>query len=214
MSTFLTEFLLVFSLQMVAVIMPGPDNILVMNNANTYSRKHGIFTGLGISIGAGIQVIACLLGLALIIKESTELFTLISGLSAVYLAYLGGKILASYWKQKTQSSATKVTSSITYRQALLQGLLCNLLNPKATLFFLGLFTLVINEHTPLSWQSIYAAAIVLTAFAWFSTLSILLTHSTGQYYMQKIQHVLQPLFGILLIVYAVLIIWDIKGEIL
>lgn len=209
MSLLLTEFFLVFSLQLVAVIMPGPDNILVISNASAHSRLHGIYTGLGISIGAGIQVIACLLGLAIIITESVELFLLITWLSAIYLAYLGGKILMTYWRKKTSIIMSQATTTITYWQALLQGLICNLLNPKAMMFFLGLFTLVIEEHTPLAWQTLYAGIIVITALGWFSLVSVLVTHAKGQIYMQKVQHVLQPLFGILLIIYAVLIILEV-----
>lgn len=206
MSALLTEFLLVFSLQLVAVMMPGPDNILVLNNATAHSRRHGLYTGLGVSLGAGIQVVGCLLGLALIIKNSPTLFLLVACLSAIYLAYLGGKILMTYWWQRKQTAIAKAATTITYCQSFIQGLVCNLLNPKAILFFLGLFTLVIEEHTPLNWQLLYAVVIVLTALGWFSLISILVTHTKGQYYMQKVQHILQPLFGILLIIYGILIL--------
>ena len=85
MTQFLTEFSLVISLSLFALIMPGPDYILVVSNATFNSRRHGIYTCLGITCGFTILLIACISGLAFIVKESAWLYSLISWLGAGYL---------------------------------------------------------------------------------------------------------------------------------
>jgi threonine/homoserine/homoserine lactone efflux protein len=60
-------------------------------------------------------------------------------------------------------------------KALKIGFLCNALNPKATLFFLALFTQVIDNSTPLSMQLFYGLYMSAATFVWFSTLGSILT---------------------------------------
>jgi RhtB (resistance to homoserine/threonine) family protein len=204
MSYFLTEYTLVVGLQILALIMPGPDYILVVSNASLQSRKHGIYTAFGIALGIGVQVIACLFGLALIIKESPVLFETVTWLCAAYLAYLGGRLLYFTVKPGTTTNTTVVTKT-DYFRSIKQGLFCNLLNPKALLFFLSLFTLVIDEHTPISWQITYGITMMITTFSWFTLVSLLITHPACQKYVQKVQKFLQPLFGLLLLGYGIII---------
>jgi len=205
MINFISEFTLVVGLQILALIMPGPDYILVVSNATLRSRQHGIYTALGIALGIGVQVIACLFGLAFIVHESPVLFTTVTWLCALYLGYLGIKLLYHTLKPSAAETTTTATTA-SYVSSWQQGLLGNLLNPKALLFFLSLFTLVIDEHTPISWQIAYGIAMMITTFSWFTLVSLLITHARWQKYVQKIQKFLQPIFGALLLCYGIIII--------
>lgn len=203
MTTFLAEYSLVMSLQIFALIMPGPDYILVVSNATLQSRKHGIYTALGIALGIGLQVTACLFGLALLIQQSPLLFKIINILCAAYLAYLGAKLL--HPATKTTVAITTVATTNNYYRSGQQGLFCNLLNPKALLFFLSLFTLIIDAHTPITWQIIYGITMMCTTFCWFTLVSLLITHSACQKHVQKAQRFLRPVFGIILLIYAIML---------
>ena len=207
MSQFLTEFILVTSLQLFVLIMPGPDYILVVSNATFNSRRHGIFTGFGITCGFTVLLIACMSGLALIVKESALLYSLISWFGAGYLLYLGSSLWYQTLKKSQSTQTLTQIPQVTYWQSWRQGMLCNLLNPKALLFLFGLFTLVINEHTPISWQVSYAAVMIINTFIWFYLVSILVTHPMAERYLHRVQHWIQPILGTLLILYAILIIW-------
>jgi threonine/homoserine/homoserine lactone efflux protein len=56
-----------------------------------------------------------------------------------------------------------------------EGFLTNALNPKATLFFLALFTQVISPLTPISWQVIFGVSISMMVGFWFTIVSLVLT---------------------------------------
>ncbi len=87
-------------------------------------------------------------------------------------------------------------------KAFRSGFICNVLNPKATLFFLGLFTLVINPNTPIWLQMLYGLEMFIVTFLWFATLSIIITHKRVKAKMSRIQFYLTKLMGILLILFG------------
>jgi len=64
---------------------------------------------------------------------------------------------------------------MTSLQAFNNGLLTNILNPKATLFFLAVFSQFITPETSMSVQVGYALTCSIICFLWFSAVSIILT---------------------------------------
>lgn len=65
------------------------------------------------------------------------------------------------------------------------GFLCNALNPKATLFFLSMFTVVISIDTPLFVQAIYGLFCVLLATLYFVITSLFLTKDSVRRFFNK-----------------------------
>ena len=65
------------------------------------------------------------------------------------------------------------------------GFLTNGLNPKATLFFLALFTVVISPDTPISMQIIYGIYLAIATFAWFAMLSKILGNENVRAWLQS-----------------------------
>jgi threonine/homoserine/homoserine lactone efflux protein len=126
----------------------------------------GIFVHIGYSI----------FGLALIISQSIILFNIIKYLGAAYLLYCGYMALKSKgWDMAVEKAQNKSKS---LKRSFIEGFITNALNPKATLFFLALFTQMIGETTPLSWQLIYGCSIAVMVMLWFSFISMVLTHQT------------------------------------
>lgn len=161
-------------LNLLAAVSPGPDFVMTVRNSLCYSRRSGIFTGLGISTALMIHLFYCAAGIGLLISKSILLFTLIKIIGAGYLIYMGiGSILAK--SSKLDFAAEKSRTDLTRMQAFKMGFLTNVLNPKATLFFLSLFTFVISSSTPVHIILIISAIIILTAFGWFSIVSIFLS---------------------------------------
>jgi RhtB (resistance to homoserine/threonine) family protein len=206
----ITGFLTIGILQTFAVISPGPDFALIVKNTLSYSRKIGILSALGITSGILFHMIYCLLGFAVIIHQSLILFNIFKYLGAGYLIYIGIKELLN---QKPHAEDNFYTEKYTISglSAFRQGLLCNMLNPKAALFFLGLFTLVISPTTPFFHQAIYVLEILAITFIWFSSLTLLLTHPEIAGRIQRFQPIITKLMGILLIGFgATLALLDFK----
>lgn len=202
MTPFLAQFAIVAVAHLLALISPGPDFIVVSKNSLSYSRKIGIYTALGVALGISIHVFYSLVGIGFIISKSILVFNLIKILGACYLIFIGYKMLRS--KPSKASDANLVVeenqkSNFTPFSAVKNGFLVNVLNPKATLFFVALFTQVIVPNTPQFVKIIYGIEMMLATFIWFTFVSHLFSHKTFKEKIFKWRHVVDRVTGVVLI---------------
>lgn len=188
------------TLSVIAIMMaisPGADFVIVTRNSLGKSRRAGLQTTLGITIGTLVHISYCIAGLAVVINTSPALFNSIKYFGAAYLIYIGISSIrtkvATANKQQTDIPLTKPMKVI------VGGFLSNALNPKTTLFFLGIFTQLVTIDTPIIIQLLYGGIISLAHLLWFSLLSYLLTHKKLLPKMQQYQEILNRLLGITLV---------------
>ena len=130
------------------------------------------------------------------------LFTTIKYLGAIYLAYIGIKsILAK--GSKLEITESKELNDMTRFQAMRTGFLTNVLNPKATMFFLGLFTFVIKSETPSYVVVIIAFIMIMTAITWFTLVALFFTQRRVQTAFFKFESTINKVFGGLLILLGI-----------
>lgn len=198
----LFSFLLIGSINLMAAMSPGPDFAILVKTALTNSRSKTILTALGIALGIIVHVTYCMLGIAIIISKSILLFNLVKYLGAAYFIYLGLKGLFSKTEKPINfDDANKDT--VSSWGAFKVGFMCNVLNPKATLFFLGLFTLVIHPQTPVWVQMLYGLEMCLITFLWFSILGFVITHKQVKKKLNDFQHYVTRLMGGLLMLFGI-----------
>jgi RhtB (resistance to homoserine/threonine) family protein len=192
-------------LNLLAVISPGPDFIIVVRNSLCYSRRAGIFTSLGISTALCVHLFYCAAGIGYIISASVVLFTILKLMGALYLIFLG---VSSCIAKGSRIDLTeeRMGTDLTRLKAFRIGFLTNVLNPKATLFLLSLFTLVIGNSTPVYIILTISAIIILTAFTWFTIVSIFLAQQNIQTVFLKYEQVINRTLGGFLIFLGVKIL--------
>ncbi len=193
-----TDWLTVFSLGLLAVVSPGPDFALTLRNSLVYSRKAGIYTALGITVGHIVHATYCLIGIGAIISKSILLFNILKWVGAGYLIYIGIKSLRAK-KQSYEISNLQGTKNISPWAAFRVGFLGDVLNPKTTLFFLALFTQIIRPGTPLTAQALYGATIVFLALVWYTLIAVLISQPIVKNTLQSISHWLERITGAVLI---------------
>ena len=198
MQAFLSITVLIF----LAAISPGPDFAMVTKNSLLYSRKHGIYSALGIAMSLLLHTIYCVLGLAVIISQSLLAFTIIKYLGAAYLTYIGIKSLLAKREQLTVD-IQQTQKKITHAQSFYQGLLGNLLNPKAIMFLLVFFTLVVTPGTSIWVEMAYGIEIAAIHMLWFATLAFLLTHHYVKVHLNKIQVYIVKIMGVVLVAFGI-----------
>lgn len=196
------EFLSISLLILLAAISPGPDFAIVTKNSMLYSRKVGIYTALGVSTSLLIHTIYCILGLAIIISQSLLAFSIIKYLGATYLIYIGIKgVLAKHEVEELDFMHSQ--QLITSAQAFIQGLLCNLLNPKAIMFLLAFFTLVVKPDHSLFVEMGYGFEISLIHMIWFSCLAYMITHHSIKTRLGRVQFYIVKAMGIILVAFGI-----------
>jgi len=181
-------------LNLLAAVSPGPDFVMTVRNSLLYSRRAGIYTAFGISLALLVHLFYCAAGIGYIISKSILLFSILKLLGAGYLIYMGiGSILSK--GSRLDAMNEKAGTDLTRFQAFRMGFLTNVLNPKATLFFLSLFTLVIGNSTPLYVILTISLIIVLTALIWFTVVSVFFTQQRVQKVFMKYEKWINRLLG-------------------
>jgi RhtB (resistance to homoserine/threonine) family protein len=161
------EFLTVALIHLLAVASPGPDFAVVVRESVTHGRKAGTWTALGVGSAIFLHVGYSLLGIGIIVSQSIVLFNALKWAAAAYLLYIGFKALRARPSGATDETLKVESAERSAKSAYISGFVTNGLNPKATLFFLSLFTVVINPHTPLLVQGGYGVYLALATAAWF-----------------------------------------------
>lgn len=194
------EFLIVAGVHLLAVMSPGPDFVMMLRNSLIYSRKSALFSAIGLGLGILVHVTYSLLGIAIIISQSLLLFNIIKYIGAAYLIYIGIQSLRSK-KAHQDIVITKnhKENDITPLHAVKLGFLTNALNPKATLFFLALFTQVISPSTPLIIKVAYGIEMSLVTALWFSVVAVFMTQPIVRKRFVGVKHYIERFFGVILI---------------
>lgn len=199
MEQYLPEFLTIALVHFLAVASPGPDFAIIVRQSLVYGKGTALWSSLGVGCGILIHVFYSLLGIGLIISQSVLAFTLLKFMGALYLVYIGVKALRAkplagglLLEQEAQPAPGRL-------RAMWVGFLTNGLNPKATLFFLSLFTVVINPETPQMVQAFYGLYMAVATAVWFSGVSLFFSHPKIRNTFQKLGHWLERLTGLVLI---------------
>jgi len=195
------DFITIALVHLLAVASPGPDFAIVVRNSVAYGRRIAMYTSVGIGLGILIHVAYSIVGLSVVIKTTPWLYQAISYLAAAYLIYLAvGALRSGPTTPSTARQGKQVTRpAIRGRRALWMGFLTNGLNPKATLFFLSLFTAFIDVDTPLAIKLGYGAYLSLATGAWFCFLSYLLSTSSVARLIGEKGYWLDRAMGVLLL---------------
>lgn len=194
----------IFLIGILAGMSPGPDFFIVMKNSLEYGKKIGIGTAIGIATALLIHVSYTILGLALILQKHIYVFKVIQISGACYLAYLGTQAIISTFSGKEVNLEYSGTAcdSKSFLQGFKNGFLCNILNPKAFLFFLSIFSQFITSNTP-SWvEWIYGLEVVGAVGGWFVVLSVIVSSKFFSQIYKKCSKWLDRSFGALILYFA------------
>lgn len=198
--THLIQYLYLGMIILLGAMIPGPDCILVTKNTLAGSRRLGVVTGFGIALALVVHITYISIGLAFVDHESKTAFFIIKVIGSFYLTYLGIKLIRE--GKASDPAAAEEAKQLTPQKAFMSGFLCNILNPKASLFIFGLLTQMVKPTTLILTLVLMAAEIVLITIGWFSLLSCILTHKRISGFFNRRQFSLNIVLGTLLIGFA------------
>ncbi|GAA5784127.1 LysE family transporter [Chitiniphilus shinanonensis] len=193
--------LLVTTIALLAMLSPGPDFFLMMKNAARYSRGAALATAAGINLGIAVHMSYCVAGLAVIIATTPWLFNVLKYAGAAYLVWIGIQALRARGGAAMDPDAGH--ERISLRAAFMQGLLCNLLNPKATLFFLSVFTQILSVDTSLAAKVWYAFIIWILGVIWWPLLVFIVQSRAVRVTLARAQRLIDKVLGGVLVALGV-----------
>ncbi|PYC20244.1 amino acid transporter [Aquipseudomonas alcaligenes] len=196
----MTEWMAVVIITILAVISPGPDFAMVSRNALVLSRRAGVLTAIGIGLGVLVHVAYTLVGIGVLLQGSSLAFGVLKFCGAVYLVYLGVKMLRSTPAVQVSGGESKAISDV---QALRVGFLTNALNPKTSIFIVSLFLQVVSPGTSKMVQVGYGLYISLAHVVWFSLVAVFLAAGPIRERILSKGHWIDRVFGFFLVGFGV-----------
>jgi threonine/homoserine/homoserine lactone efflux protein len=118
-------------------LTPGQDTMFILGRSLTGGLRAGVASALGIGVGSIFHTLAAAAGLAAILAASPTAFLIVRIAGAVYLVYLGARLLLTRTQQDSDPRVAPAEAGGA-RSAFRQGIVTNVLNPKVALFFLAL----------------------------------------------------------------------------
>ena len=154
---------------LLAVMSPGPDTAIIFQQSFAKGRNSGILTALGIGFGIFLHCLLAISGISILLYSTEEARFVIKILGASYLIFVGFQSLL------LQDSSEPKTRTTIFTHPFLIGLITNILNIKAFLFTVSLFSFInLQPDSLMSW--IYLFYFPVITAAWFSFVSYALTH--------------------------------------
>lgn len=169
----LTLFLTVALVHIIALMSPGPDFFFVSQTAISRSRKEAMMGVLGITCGVMVWAGVALLGLNLIIEKMAWLHTIIMVGGGLYLCWMGYQMLRSALKKETQAADEPQVELAKSGRSFMKGLLTNLANPKAIIYFGSVFSLFVGDSVGADARWGIFLMIILETLTWFTVVASL-----------------------------------------
>lgn len=148
------------------LLIPGPTILLVLSYAISQGRRVAVSTAAGVAAGDLVAMTASLAGLGALVAASATLFTALKWVGAVYLVYLGVKMLLS---ARDANFALPQTDAVTTRHTFTHAAAVTALNPKSIGFFIAFVPQFIAPTAPLLPQF----AILIATFVTLATVNAL-----------------------------------------
>jgi threonine efflux protein len=161
-------FLTIAAIQLIALASPGPDFFFVSQTAVSRSRRQAMFGVAGITLGALVWAALALLGLQIVLHQMAWLSRLIAIAGGLYLAWMGVKMLRGEWKAPPAGATRTVVVERSDFAALRAGLLTNLANPKALVYFGSVFSAFVGDGVGAAARWGLWGLIIAETFLWFS----------------------------------------------
>ncbi|WP_207625473.1 leucine efflux protein LeuE [Paenalcaligenes suwonensis] len=148
------------------ILLPGPNSLYVLATAATHGVRDGYKAALGIFIGDSILLFLTAAGAASLLQTLPALFYTIRMVGAVYLAYLGVRILWSLLHPQPAVEVRTISTEKAHGESrLFKALTLSLLNPKAILFLVSFFVQFVDPSKGHPWLAFLVLGVFLQVFS-------------------------------------------------
>jgi threonine/homoserine/homoserine lactone efflux protein len=185
----------------VAILSPGPNFVAVTHRAVTASRTEALALALGIALVSALWAAAALFGLGLLFALLPWLFGIVKLLGAGYLLWIGLRLLRGTGTPLPERPAVPVRGSL--RRAFGSGMITNLSNPKAMVFYGSVFSAFVPAGTSSATQAAMVVAVGLIATLWYGGVAWFLAAEPAARLYRRFRPVIEATCGLLLIAFGI-----------
>lgn len=139
---------------------PGPDMLLLTRTALKDGARNGVVMAWGIATGLTLHAALAIGGMAVVFERVAWLREGMRWGAAAYLAWLGYRMILEWFVHVYSGVRYEEVKPTTTKGAFVQGLLCNLLNPKVVVFLAAVVAPFLAGDRPGWWPWALWAIIV------------------------------------------------------
>jgi len=185
---------------LLGAMSPGPSLVIVVNHTIRGGASHGVAAAVAHGLGVTLYAVAVVSGLAVVLAASSQLYTTLQWGGAAFLLYLGIKSLTA-GRSSPQSGQAQVPASLS--QAAFQGLMVAFFNPKLAIFFLALFSQLLDQGASLQQKALMVVTFGAIDGLWYTCASVLLSRPGVLDRVQRGEYWINRVFGVILIALAI-----------
>lgn len=214
-------------LYLAALIIPGPNLLLLTHTAASASRRAALGVALGISTGTVMWVAVAVFGVQQIFEAAPALQTALRAIGGVYLLYLAWGLLSAIRQRDQGSSAARspgskdlqaatdagATTPVASSRATFyrRGLLTNLTNPKSMAFWTSVAVVSLDPHATLPTRLAAVAMVGCMGLVYHLTLAWLFSTAPAQQAYLRAKPALSAITGAIMTVFGVRLLWSLRG---
>jgi threonine/homoserine/homoserine lactone efflux protein len=184
--------------------IPGPGNLALLTSTGLAGVRGGLMSSLGIIAGDQVLMWAAVAGLSALLMASPTWFGAVQWLGAIYLAYLGIKMIMA---RPGDAPLLDMSSGHFFRQSFW----ITLLNPKAIVFYMAFFPLFVDPTTPptIATFGLMAVTIAFLTFLYSLVLTVVASRLRNRLRQSPwLGPLLQKAAGTLLVAFGIRLIFQ------
>lgn len=143
---------------LVIELTPGPNMAYLAILSASAGRRAGFAATLGVALGLFIVGLGAALGLTALIANSRVLYQTLRWAGALYLLWLAWE----GWHGEEETSPGQADAGFGHARYFARGLITNLLNPKAGLFYVAVLPTFVDDTRPLVGQTVSLSVLYVT----------------------------------------------------
>ncbi|MCQ4626980.1 LysE family translocator [Corynebacterium sp. CCUG 65737] len=207
-----STYLALIGIWIAAIASPGPDLVQIIR-VGAKSRAAGVACAFGIMAGNALWIAASLLGLGALIQAVPQVLAVLQLIGGAYLLWMGvgavrsGLAARGQGASSVSTAATDTTDAppagtvLSARRAFATGVLTNLSNPKAVLFFGAVFAQFMTPGMGWGWVALILVTLALIGVAWFVGFAVGVDKLAGV--LARWGHIVDVVTGVIFVALAV-----------
>lgn len=196
------------ALASVIVAIPGPSVMLIVKSTILRGRRAAMLVAAGVLCGDLVWATAAVVGITALIAASRPALEALRLVGAVYLIYLGLRLLIARGKHLRIGQAGIDVGDRSSRRALGEGLLCELSNPKSLVVFTSVIPQFLSHRAPASEVAFFGVLFALLRFLSLSIYAAVLGVTRRAVRRRHLPDLLLRASGALLVIFGIDLVVD------
>lgn len=203
-------------LYLAALIVPGPNLLLLTHTAAASSRRAALGVAFGIATGTFMWVAVAVFGVQKIFDAAPALQTGLRAVGGLYLLYLAFALFRSMWvdRRSTLDTSDAINPSggeAGQRTYFRKGLLTNLTNPKSMAFWTSVAVVSLDPNAALATRISAVLMVGLMGLFWHIGLAYLFSTPAAQRTYLRAKPVLSLIAGVVMGAFGTRLLLGLRG---